>query len=193
MARTAHFNRAHILATVSDLFWDKGYQGTSIQDLVAATGLNRSSLYNSFGSKMELYKTVLIQYQDDRQVVFQNSLMRAENPLQALHLVFENFVEIIIKDERGRGCFNLNCKVELSRSNAPIRDYLEKMEASEIDFFRGLVQEGQDAQFVNKRQDATHYAHFLCGALQGLRMTGILIRKRAVLEQIASSTLSVLH
>lgn len=192
MPRTEVFDREIVLAKVKELFWDKGFNGTSMSDLVAATGLNRSSLYNSFGNKMTLYKTVLIQYQEESQLIFKNALLRATNPLEAIQFIFENFVAEILKDIEGKGCFNINCKVELSRSNAPIKEYLEKMQASNIEFFKGLVQEGQDARLINTLESSEHYAYYLFSAFQGLRVTGILIRNKNMLEQIVSNTLKVL-
>ena len=65
MARTEVFNREDVLQRAKNIFWLKGYNGTSMQDLVDATGLNRSSIYNSFGSKMELYEKTLLKYQEE--------------------------------------------------------------------------------------------------------------------------------
>ncbi len=192
MPRTEVFNREEVLKKVRDLFWDKGFNGTSMNDLVETTGLNRSSLYNSFGNKMSLYKTVLIQYQNESQTIFQDALMRASNPKEAVHFIFENFIEEILKDFDGKGCFSMNCKAELGRSSESIKDYLSKMQDSQLDFFQSLIQEGQDANFINTNETATHYAHYLFSAFQGLRMTGMLLRDRTKLEHIVANTLKIL-
>lgn len=192
MPRTEVFDRPQVLEKVRDLFWDKGFNGTSMNDLVEATGLNRSSLYNSFGNKMALYKMVLIQYQEESQDIFQEALHRAGNPLEAIHFIFENIVDAIMKDMEGKGCFSLNCKTELSRSNASIKEYLEKMQDRSIDFFQGLVQEGQDARLINTSETAEHYAYYLFSVFQGIRMTGILTRNRTKLEHIVKNSLQIL-
>ena len=59
MSREIVFNEVEVVSKVVGLFWQKGYNGTSVQDLTTVTGLNRSSIYNSFGSKKELYKLAL--------------------------------------------------------------------------------------------------------------------------------------
>ncbi len=192
MPRTEVFDRDIVLGKVRDLFWDKGYNATSMNDLVETTGLNRSSLYNSFGNKMTLYKTVLIQYQEESQDHFQEALHRAGNPLEAIHFIFENILNAVLNDPNGKGCFSLNCTAELSRSNASIKDYLEKMYERNIDFFQGLVQEGQDAKLINTIETAEHYAYYLMSVSQGLKMTSILVNHRTKLDHIVRNALKVL-
>lgn len=193
MARPEVFNREEVLVKARDLFWDKGFNGTSMNDLVETTGLNRSSLYNSFGNKMAIYKTVLIKYQEDSQDIFQNAIQRASNPRDAIQFIFENFISEIIKDTKGKGCFSLNCKAELSRSNLSIKEYLDKMQELSIELFRELIQEGQELGLINKSESAEDYAYYLFSSFQGLRMTGILTRNRDRLEHIVGNTLQVLR
>ena len=64
MPRVEIFNRDEVLEKAVRLFHNKGYNATSMQDLVDATGLNRSSIYNSFGSKKELYQQSLRAYKE---------------------------------------------------------------------------------------------------------------------------------
>ncbi len=192
MPRAEVFNREEVLGKVRDLFWSNGYNGTSMNDLVETTGLNRSSLYNSFGNKLNLYKTVLIQYQAESQDIFQDALKRADNPKQAIQYIFENFIDEIVRDTDGKGCFTMNCKAELGRSNNSLKDYLSKMQDSQLEFFEGLVREGQDARLINTEESALHYAHYLFSAFQGLRMTGMLLRDRSKLEHIVTNTLKIL-
>lgn len=192
MPRIETFNREEVLAKVRNLFWDKGFNGTSMQDLVDVTGLNRSSIYNSFGNKMTLYKTVLIQYQEEIHLFFDDALERGANPKEVIALVFENFIGQILKDVDGKGCFSINCKAELSRHNEGIRNYLEQMQQNDIDFFSNLIQQGQEVQIINMDNSPVKYAEFLFSSFQGLRMTGVLTRNRETLEQIVQNTLKVL-
>lgn len=193
MSRTEDFDREIVLAKARDLFWQKGYNGTSMSNLVEVTGLNRSSIYNSFGNKKAIYKTLLIQYQEENEKLYTNALVRASNPLEGIRFVFENFIEEIVKDSQGRGCFSINCKVELSREDESIRDYLEKMQEHRIEFFKGLVQEGQDVHLINTKQSASQYSYFLFCTFQGMRTTGMFLRNRDILQQIVHNALGVLR
>ena len=64
MARTKEFDRIEVLDRATDLFWEKGYESTSMQDLVETMGIGRASLYDTFGSKQELFAEVLERYAD---------------------------------------------------------------------------------------------------------------------------------
>jgi len=193
MPRSEDFNREEVLIKARDLFWYKGYNGTTMSDLVTVTGLNRSSIYNSFGNKKALYKTILIQYQEDNELIYTSALVRASNPLEAIHFIFENFVNEIVNDTDGKGCFSINCKIELSRVDAAIRDYLEMMQEHRIDFFKDIIQEGQDAQLINTHQSASQYAYFLYSSFQGVRTTGMFSRNKLILTQVVDNVISVLR
>ena len=62
MPKHTQFDQSKILESLIPLFIDKGYNGTSMQDIVDRTQLNRSSLYNTFGDKYQLYRAVLNKY-----------------------------------------------------------------------------------------------------------------------------------
>lgn len=184
MPRTEVFNRDLILSQVRDIFWNKGFNGTSMRDLVETTGLNRSSLYNSFGNKQCLYELVLKKYQEDNSLLFQDALIRADNPRQAIRNIFENILDNMLQDTKQKGCFILNSKAELSRSEPSIRVLLEKNEASELKLLKNLVKEGQDHEVINIENAPEEYAYYLYNAFQGFRMTGILVNDRAKLQNI---------
>ena len=63
MPKVETFNRDLVITQATEVFHDKGYNAASMQDLVDATGLNRSSIYNSFVSKLNLYIDCLEAYQ----------------------------------------------------------------------------------------------------------------------------------
>jgi len=192
MPRTEVFDRPKVLEKVRDLFWNKGYNGTSMQDLVETTGLNRSSFYNSFGNKLTLYKLVLKEYQEASQSIFDEALLRANSPMQAIQFIFENFIDEIINDREGKGCFSMNCKAEMGRSNEEIKSYLEKVQERTIGFFKDLVEEGQHHGIINTNETSEHYAYYLFSAFQGLRMTGMLVRDREKLQHIVGNTMQIL-
>lgn len=193
MPRVEVFNREIVLSKVRDLFWNKGYNGTSMQDLVETTGLNRSSLYNSFGNKQSLYEMVLKQYQEASKSLFQDALSRADNPKQAIQNIFENVLEDMMSDTDQKGCFSLNCKAELSRTEGTVRSLLENNEANALKLFKDLVQEGQDHEVINLTSTAEDYAYYLYSAFQGLRMTGMLINDRNKLQKIIDNTIETIN
>ncbi len=64
MGRSISFNKEHALNKAMHLFWEKGYDATYISDLIETMGISRSTLYDSFGDKDELFKLVLEHYKN---------------------------------------------------------------------------------------------------------------------------------
>lgn len=192
MPRIEEFDRDAVLLKAMNVFWEKGYNGTSMQDLVDATGLNRSSIYNSFGSKLELYQDTLKQYRKTGDVYFQKALMKAQSPLEAIQLIFENFLPEILNENRSKGCFLMNCKAEMGNQDQDIRKWLLDHQENTLFVFQELVADGQEQGTINKKQDSKTYAYYIFNAFQGFRMTGILVKDRKVLQQIIDNTIKVI-
>lgn len=192
MPRIVEFDKEKVLQSAMHVFWEKGYNGTSMQDLVDVTGLNRSSIYNSFGSKLELYQSTLSHYQKDAGGMFQRALVKGRNPLEAIRLIFEGFLPEIMSDEKGKGCFVMNCKAEMGNQDRDVKKWLLDTQEHTLSTFQDLVKDGQEQGSINKKQDCRSYAYFVFNAFQGFRMTGILIKDKKVLQQIIDNTLKVI-
>ena len=192
MPRVEVFDRVQVLEKVKHLFWNKGFNGTSMQDLVNVTGLNRSSLYNSFGNKKALYELVLKQYQEESKIFFENAVSVAKDPLDAIQIVFKLIITSIYEDIEGKGCFLINCTTELSRSDEGLKSFLAHGSDGMVQFFEHLVKEGQTSGVINTRETAENYALYLYSFFQGIRMTGILMKDKTRLDQVVKNTLRIL-
>ncbi|MGB5822014.1 MAG: TetR/AcrR family transcriptional regulator [Saonia sp.] len=192
MPRLEEFDKELVLQEATNIFWAKGYNGTSMQDLVDATGLNRSSIYNSFGSKLELYQAALKYYQRETNVLFQKALIKASNPLEAIRFIFEGFLPEILGDEQSKGCFSMNCKAEMGNQDENIKTWLLNTQEQALTTFQSLIRDGQEQGVINKKQDSMVYAYHIFNAFQGFRMTGILVKDRKILQQIIASTMEVI-
>ncbi len=192
MPRIEEFDKEQVLKQAMNVFWEKGYNGTSMQDLVDTTGLNRSSIYNSFGSKLELYQNTLSHYQKETGGMFRKALLKANNPLEAIRLIFEGFLPEILVDNHGKGCFSMNCKAEMGNQDKDIKKWLLDTQEHTLSIFQGLIRDGQDQGVINKNQDCKSYAYFIFNIFQGFRMTGILVKDKMVLQQIIDNTISII-
>lgn len=190
MPRIETFNRDHVLQNAMKVFWDRGYNATSMQDLVDATGLNRSSIYNSFGGKMKLYRAALDRYIQETNEHFIPIVNSDKNPLEKIQTIFESFLPEIYNDSRG--CMSMNCKSEMS-SNVDLRKWLEITQEETIKMFQRLIQEGQDLGIINNLQSSRSYAWYVFNAFQGFRMTGILEKDTTVLKSIINNSLNILR
>ena len=110
-----HLTRIRFLAKARDLFWLHGYAGTSISDLEAATGLARTSLYQAFGDKQQLFKRVLGHYQRDNFDYLQLITASAKTWVAALRQLFADAVVRLSAESPCRGCLIANTTTGIGR------------------------------------------------------------------------------
>ncbi|OUS92197.1 TetR/AcrR family transcriptional regulator [Rhodococcus sp. NCIMB 12038] len=111
MPRTQDFDTAEVVGRARDLFWDKGFEATSIPDLERVTGLNRSSLYNAFTSKRGLFDAAVHDYLD--RVVRPRLRILTDEPTRsdAASRYYRSLADALAAlpdDAPGRGCLLLN-------------------------------------------------------------------------------------
>jgi len=192
MPRTEVFNRESVLSEARNVFWKKGYNGTSMQDLVDAMGLNRSSIYNSFGSKMELYELTLKNYQNESRELFDRARERAANALETIGLIFVFIVQDIMTDSDEKGCMIINCSTEMGNQNDALQQWLLGNKECLVAVFQELVEEGQKERVIRTDKDSLNLAYYLLSSFQGLRVSGMLIKDQKILKGIIANTLSTL-
>src|SRR5476649_2280057 len=108
MARTKDFDENEVLCKAIDLFWHKGYNGTSMQDLVDGLGISRSSLYDTYTDKHTLFVKALESYQNSGacniKEIINNSVSAKETIKQLLGIAIGD----LLGDKQHRGCFMVN-------------------------------------------------------------------------------------
>jgi len=113
MPDVKHFDEADALAAVELLFWRRGMATTGIQDVVAATGLSRSSLYNAFGGKDELYAAAVGRYLEHRSRPMFDRLASDGRGLAAVTAFFDRLLRLRYAGEfAGWGCLVSNANAE---------------------------------------------------------------------------------
>lgn len=134
MPDVKHFDEAEALATVEQLFWRRGSAATGIQDVVAATGLSRSSLYNAFGGKDDLYAAAARRYLEHRSRPMFDQLAADGRGMAAVAAFFDRLLRLRLSGEyAGWGCMMSNANAEnppdavravLAEHHAVLRDSL---------------------------------------------------------------------
>jgi TetR/AcrR family transcriptional repressor of nem operon len=172
MARSKEFDPQTALRAALELFWRRGYEATSMADLVEALGIGRASVYATFGSKHELYLLALRRYGELCDPRLLEELSQPGPALPAVRAVVTRFAEEAAGDELRRGCFITNTAVELApHDRAAARrveaswDHLETGLASALLRARaqGELPAGRDPQAL---------ARMLLVLLQGMRVVG---------------------
>jgi len=192
MPRTEDFNRVQVLDKAKNAFWMKGYNGTSIQDLVDATGLNRSSIYNSFGSKMEFYQESLKHYQNESSSIFDKAKKQERTAIETIGLIFVYVLEDILGDSERKGCMLINCHTEMGNQDAQLNALFSANQERLVSIFEELVNQGQEDGSIRKSEKSDLLAYYLVNAFQGFRITGMNMTDPKVLKSIIQNVLKTI-
>jgi TetR/AcrR family transcriptional regulator, transcriptional repressor for nem operon len=193
MARPREFNAETALERAMELFWSKGYEATSLDDLCEVTGLSRSSLYATFGNKRSLLLQSVDRYVEQRNPRMAALLAQPLPIRDAFAALAGQFIDQIVSGPGRRGCFLGNCAAELPRGDraalARVRRALESTAAT----FRDALARAKARGELRADVDVDALARFLTAGFQGLRLVGKVDPRRAVLEDIAATMLQCLE
>jgi TetR/AcrR family transcriptional regulator, transcriptional repressor for nem operon len=189
MARTREFDIDTALAGAMNVFWSKGYEAASLDDLCKVTGLSRSSLYATFGSKRDLLLRSVDRYVGERNPRLAAVLAQPIPVRDAFAELARRFINQIVSGPGRRGCFLGNCAAELPRGDraalARVRQGLEATEAT----FREALARARTRSELPANADVDAIARFLTAGFQGLRLVGKVNPDRTMLENIATTML----
>ncbi|WP_129667901.1 TetR/AcrR family transcriptional regulator [Phytoactinopolyspora endophytica] len=192
MARTKEFDPDAALTRALELFWERGYEATSMTDLVEHLGIGRASLYATFGGKHELYLKALRRYQETRDPDPITLLSQPGPALPAVRALVESYVTESISDERHRGCMIANAAAELMPHDHQVAQHVETswgaLEAALTSALTRAHAQGEIAADT----DPTATARFLVVFLQGVRLVGKGTMGGARLRDAADQALSLL-
>lgn len=192
MARPQEFDADDVLDHAMLVFWHKGFDDASIQDLVEATGLNRGSLYNAFGDKAQLFATVMDRYRSMSPARILAAAPDDASPLQLIDDFLHALVDRARDDAENKGCLLTNTAAGLYGCNDAmtvwIRDTLTMLE----DVLTNVVERGQDRGEISKTSNARAFARFLVGTAQGINVMARAKPDDQMLTDIADSALLAL-
>ena len=134
MARPREFDPDTVLERALQVFWAKGYGGTSLDDLCEATQLNRSSLYSTFGDKHALFLQTIDRYGDGAVARVSTALLRPVPIHDAIGGFVSDIIDRIVSGPGRIGCFFGNCVAEVARHDPAaaesLRRHLDRVEAA---------------------------------------------------------------
>jgi AcrR family transcriptional regulator len=167
------------LARAADTFWKAGYAGTSLDDLAAATGMNRPSLYAAFGDKRELYLKTLQHYRDEYREVARKTL--ADNPTLRVFLkrFYDAALDIYLAGDGGaRGCYSIGTAATEANVDPNVRAFLADSTRNTDAFFQSRIDKARERGEIAQDADTTALAY-----LATATMHTIAIRSRAGLAR----------
>ncbi|MGF1624019.1 MAG: TetR/AcrR family transcriptional regulator [Alphaproteobacteria bacterium] len=183
------FDREAVLDRVMQLFWSRGYEATSMQDIVESTSVNRGSLYATYGDKHALYLAALRMYDERMRRDMLAELEANFEPREAIRRLFLKFTEQASPDGSNRGCFMTNTALELAAHDREARQIVANAQEQIQAFLERMIATSQAQGTIGGHANARDVARGLLASLIGLL---VLIRSRpdpALLQAIVDDAI----
>lgn len=185
------FDPDQALEAAMQVFWSRGYEQASAQDLVEAMGINRGSWYATFGSKAELYRLALERYCRAELGVWRRELDRSAPLVEVLRAVLQRNAADLVADPSGRGCMLANAAADMRPGTAAaeqVRAVLNELH----DLLAGALDRARTRGELSDDADPQSLAAFLLTAIHGLRVVGKANPDPTLLSAAIESALAAL-
>jgi len=190
MPGVKQFDREKVLDRAMTVFWERGYEATTIQDLLDAMGINRGSLYATFGDKKRLFLTVLDRYSESVGKPLMAELIDSD-PHHAIERMFESIIRRNSDARWPRGCLNTNTALECPGSGDAIsRKIAERLRQQESAIYR-VLRRAQLQGMLDLAQNARALARFFMGTAQALNVVNKAAPDPSILRDMVSVAMGV--
>jgi TetR/AcrR family transcriptional repressor of nem operon len=192
MARPREFDEEVVLDAAIQCFWNRGFEATSVKDLIERTGITGASLYNAYGDKRSIYQAALDRYVE---VSIGARIERCETlpPRAAIGAFFDEILRRSLTDREHKGCLLVNSALEMAPHDAEFRKSIARVLKRIEAFFLACVETGQADGTVSRSTPPEALAQHLLGVLMGLRVLARVRPERALLEGLVSTALVLLE
>jgi TetR/AcrR family transcriptional repressor of nem operon len=191
MGRPKAFSENDALEKALDIFWQRGYQGVGLSELLDGMGIARQSLYDTFGNKRQLFIRAIEHYRNTRLAGALALLERPGSPTQNVKDVVRFFEQLAL-DKRARGCLVANSLVEIGPHDREIGELLSQtLQLLEKGILKAL-RRAQRAGEIPAERSPRAIARALTNALVGMAVTGKMAQSRATVQDIYAGTLTML-
>jgi AcrR family transcriptional regulator len=192
MARTKAFDPAAALEAAMNVFWSKGYEAASLDDLLSAMKIGRQSMYDTFGDKKQLYLAALGHYAETGRAALRERLFAGPSALAAL----EAFLQEAARGDAGqreRGCLAVNAVAEFGKADPEVYAFIERSQEMTERLFAELLARAREQGELAAGVDLGAAAHFIHTAIRGMRISAKAGASAAQLESTAAFAMTALR
>ena len=191
--RPRQYDPERALANAADVFWKHGYAATSLDDLVAATGMNRPSLYAAFGDKRDLYLKTLERYQQRSRAIGQQ-IIADDPPLRVfLRRFYDAALDIYLaKGDEARGCYSISTAPAQATTDPAVREFLATTISNTDAFVAKRIAEARERGEVASAVNPEALAQLATAALHTLAVRARAGTSRRQLTALAASAIDVI-
>ena len=190
MAGVKQFDRKDVLESALAIFWSRGYEATSIQALVDATGVNRGSLYGTFGDKQGLFLAVIDHYLETVATAMMAELAKPD-PRKAIEGMFAALIRRNSDPNFPRGCLITNTSLECPISGNTIARKIAHAMGQQETAIYNVLHRAQTEGSLAQSCDARALARFFLGVAQGLNVVNKAVADPEMLRDMVRVAMSV--
>jgi TetR/AcrR family transcriptional regulator, transcriptional repressor for nem operon len=192
MARTRGFDEQQALDGAMNLFWERGYGAASLDQLLEATDLSKSSFYETFGNKRDLLLAALQRYERQYLDRLAEPLWREGAGRVQIQQVMREVVAYLMGEVGQRGCLVNNCLVEVGPHDDEVRDAARAVRDRLEDAFVAAVASGQKNGSILSREKPRALGRFLINTVSGINVSAKWRPSKAALDDVVRIALRAL-
>ena len=182
--RPRSFDRDVALEVAMRVFWEKGYEGTTIADLTGAMGLKPPSFYGAFGDKCTLFREAVQRYADNDGAAPMRALRETPTLKGALQAMLHAAIGLYAQPGRPSGCLVVTAAINCTPEHAGHMSELAERRMRMRTAIEARIAQGQAAHELPAHVDAAGLAEFFATVLQGLALRA---KDGASIEQLTGS------
>jgi len=192
MARTKQFDERQALVSAMLVFWEKGYEGTSINDLEQAMGLKRTSIYNAFGNKSALFERVMSCYKESVMAALFADLDGAPDIREGVRRLLNGALDIHFDEDNPGGCLVVLSLMESGQhdeqSLASMQQTIQNLKSA----LQQRLSKAKKSGELSKNLDAGSTATTIATTMAGMMVMGKANFTRASLKKTVNQVVSLL-
>ena len=185
--RTRQFDADRALDRALEVFWDRGYEGASLEELTAAMGINRPSLYAAFGNKAELFRKALDRYQTGP-LSFLGEALSQPTARSAVEAIFSGFIKLQRRGNK-RGCLIVSGALACGQEHETVRRELAQLRQSAVTAIRKRCERAVTDGDLPKGTDCATLARYIATVLNGLAVQAASGTSEKELRRVADMAL----
>ncbi|ALA41703.1 transcriptional regulator [Paenibacillus peoriae] len=192
MVRPREFDEDQALNAAMQIFWEKGFEATSLSDLTSKMGIQRPSIYAAFGDKKQLFEAALRKYTQSHAAYVRSRLQSNSSVKEAFYNFFGGIVAEEYEDGPNRGCFCINTMVELAPHDERFEILTREHQMYLSAVFQETLERGIRSGELEASMDARALAHTIVSLLIGITVMMKSRPARSFVDQAVATLLILL-
>lgn len=190
--RPLGFDPDKAIETAMHVFWKKGYDKTTLEDILDATKISKSSFYNVFGNKYNLFEKSLDLFCNNQISMVERGLQHFSNGREFIETLLRGLIQSVRLNEPHFGCFLMNTAHEFAGRNVEVSQKVSDSTLRFNEVLQKAIIDGQSAGVINQDREPEILAFFIMSNIAGIRLMISAQVDPDQLDEIVSVTLAAL-